>query len=426
MMKPPSGRLRRAAMLKRLGPGVITGAADDDPSGIATYSQAGAQFGLNMLWAMVFLYPLVSSIQLISARIGRVTGHGLAANLRRVFPKPVVTGLVGLLFIANTINIGADLAAMGAAAELALGWGRHAFTLVFAGVSLTLQILVPYHRYVRFLKWLTLALLAYFAVALTVRIDWGEVALRTVMPQLALTGATVTMIVALFGTTISPYLLFWQASEEVEDDEADPTTDPLIDHPEQGPAQLSRIRWDTYFGMGFANLAAFFIILTTAVTLHAAGVTNIQTSADAARALRPIAGDLAYLLFSMGIIGTGLLAVPVLAGSAAYAVCESRGWPVGLEHKPRDAIGFYTMIGLAVLVGVAIDYSPLDPIKALFWSAVVNGVIAVPLMAAMMIVASRRDEMGAFVAPLPLRVMGWFATGCMGAAAVTMFAMSGW
>lgn len=424
-MKANSGRLRRAAMLKRLGPGIITGAADDDPSGIATYSQAGAQFGFNMLWAMVFLYPLVSTIQLISARIGRVTGHGLAANLRRVFPQPVVIALVALLFIANTINIGADLAAMGAAAELAFGWGRHVFTLVFAGVSLTLQILVPYHRYVRFLKWLTLALLAYFAVALTVHIDWGEVARRTVMPQLALTGAAVTMIVALFGTTISPYLLFWQASEEVEDDEADPTTDPLIDHPEQAPAQLSRIRWDTYVGMGFANLAAFFIILTTAVTLHAAGVTNIQTSADAARALRPIAGDLAYGLFSLGVIGTGLLAVPVLAGSAAYAVCEARGWPVGLEHKPRDAIGFYTVIGLAMLVGVAVDYSPLDPIKALFWSAVLNGVIAVPLMAAMMIVASRRNDMGAFVAPLPLRILGWFATGCMGAAAVAMFAMGG-
>ncbi len=413
-------------MLKRLGPGIITGAADDDPSGIATYSQAGAQFGLNMLWSMLFLYPLVSSIQLISARIGRVTGHGLAANLRRVFPQPVVTGLVGLLFIANTINIGADLAAMGAAAELALGWGRHVFTLVFAGLSLTLQILVPYHRYVRFLKWLTLALLAYFAVALTVQIDWGEVARRTVMPQLAFTAAAVTMVVALFGTTISPYLLFWQASEEVEDEEADPATDPLIDHPDQAPAQLSRIRWDTYVGMGFANLAAFFVILTTAVTLHAAGVTDIQTSAEAARALRPIAGDLAYALFSLGVIGTGLLAVPVLAGSAAYAVCESRGWPVGLEHKPRDAVGFYTVIGLAVLVGVAIDYSPLDPIRALFWSAVVNGVIAVPLMAAMMIVASRRDEMGAFVAPLGLRVMGWFATGCMGAAAVAMFVMSRW
>lgn len=422
--KPKPGRIRRAALLKRLGPGVITGAADDDPSGIATYSQAGAQFGLNMLWAMVFLYPLVSSIQLISARIGRVTGHGLATNLRRVFPQPVVTVLVTLLFLANTINIGADLAAMGAAAELVLGWGHHVFTLVFAGVSLTLQVLVPYHRYVRFLKWLTLALFAYFGVALTVQIDWGEVALRTFLPQLALTAATVTMVVALFGTTISPYLLFWQASEEVEDDEADLTTDPLIDHPSQASAQLSRIRWDTYLGMGFANLAAFFIILTTAVTLHAAGITSIQTSADAARALRPLAGDLAFALFSMGIIGTGLLAVPVLAGSAAYAACEAHGLPVGLEHKPHDAVSFYSVIGIAMIVGLAVDYSGLDPIKALFWSAVLNGVIAVPLMAAMMIVASRKGEMGEFVAPLALRIIGWFAAVCMAAAAVTMFVLS--
>jgi NRAMP (natural resistance-associated macrophage protein)-like metal ion transporter len=423
-LSPTAHRIRRAALFPRLGPGLITGAADDDPSGIATYSQAGAQFGVNMLWTMLFLYPLMSNMQMISARIGRVTGHGLAANLRRIFPPWAVTVLVALLFIANTINIGADLAAMGAAAELTLGWGRHVFTLLFAAVSLGLQVLVPYHRYVRYLKWLTLVLFAYVGVVLTVQIDWGEVALRTVTPQLALTGATATVVVAVFGTTISPYLLFWQASEEVEDDEADPTTDPLIDHPEQAPAQLSRIRWDTYVGMAFANLVAFFIILTTAVTLHAAGRTDIQTSAQAAQALRPIAGDLAFVLFSVGIIGTGLLAVPVLAGSAAYAVCESRGWKIGLEHKPRDAVGFYTVIGLATLIGVAVDYSPLDPIRALFWSAVLNGVISVPLMAAMMIVVSRKDEMGRFVATLPQRVLGWFATACMATAAVTMFALS--
>ena len=420
-VKPIVHRLRRAALFDQLGPGLITGAADDDPSGIATYSQAGAQFGVNMLWTMLFLYPLMSTMQMISARIGRVTGHGLATNMRRIFPSWAVTGLVALLFIANTINIGADLAAMGAAADLVLGWGRHIFTLLFAVISLTLQVLVPYHRYVRYLKWLTLVLFAYVGVVFTVQIDWGEVALRTVTPQLALTGATATMVVAVFGTTISPYLLFWQASEEVEDDEVDPTTGPLIDHPAQAPAQLSRIRWDTYIGMAFANLVAFFIILTTAVTLHANGVTHIQTSADAAEALRPIAGDLAFALFSLGIIGTGLLAVPVLAGSAAYAVCESRGWTIGLEHKPREAVGFYSVIGVATLVGVAVDYSPLDPIRALFWSAVLNGVISVPLMAAMMIVVSRKDEMGQFVASLRQRVLGWFATACMATAATTMF-----
>jgi NRAMP (natural resistance-associated macrophage protein)-like metal ion transporter len=424
LVKQVVHRLRRVALFEKLGPGLITGAADDDPSGIATYSQAGAQFGLNMLWTILFLYPLMSTMQMISARIGRVTGHGLAANMRRIFPAWAVTSLVALLFIANTINIGADLAAMGAAAELALGWGHHAFTLLFAAISLTLQVLIPYHHYVHYLKWLTLVLFAYVGVVLTVEIDWSEVVLRTVTPQLAFTGATATMIVAVFGTTISPYLLFWQASEEVEDDEADPSTDPLIDHPDQAPVQLSRIRWDTYIGMAFANLVAFFIILTTAVTLHASGMTDIQTSADAAAALRPIAGHLAFALFSLGIIGTGLLAVPVLAGSAAYAVCESRGWKIGLEHKPREAVAFYTVIGLATLVGVAVDYSPLDPMRALFWSAVVNGVISVPLMAAMMIVVSRKGEMGQFVAPFPLRILGWFATACMAAAAIAMFMLS--
>ncbi len=377
-----------------------------------------------MLWTIVFLYPLMSTMQMISARIGRVTGHGLAANMRRIFPLWAVTGLVSLLFIANTINIGADLAAMGAAANLVLGSGEHSFTIFFALASLTLQVLVPYHRYVHFLKWLTLALFAYVGVVLTVQIDWGEVALRIVTPQLSLTGATATMVVAVFGTTISPYLLFWQASEEVEDDEGDPTTDPLFDHPEQASAQLRRIRWDTYVGMGFANLVAFFIMLTTAVTLHAAGKTDIQTSADAAEALRPIAGDFAFGLFSLGIIGTGLLAVPVLAGSAAYAVCETRGWAIGLEHKPREAVAFYTVIGAATLVGIAVDYSPLDPIKALFWSAVLNGVISVPLMAAMMVVVSRTDEMGQFVASLSQRIVGWFATACMAVAAIMMFILS--
>jgi Mn2+/Fe2+ NRAMP family transporter len=416
-------RVRRAALFQRLGPGLITGAADDDPGGIATYSQAGAQMGLQMLWTVPFSYPLLSAIQMISARIGRVTGRGLAANLGRVFPRPVVTVLVGLLFIANVVNIGADLAAMGAAAKLVLGWGQHTFTVLFAALSLTLQILVPYHRYVRYLKWLTLALFAYVGVVFTVHIDWSQVALRTVAPQLAFNEATVTMVVAIFGTTISPYLFFWQASEEVEDDEADPTTGPLLAYPEQAPEQLSRIRWDTYIGMGFAHLIAFFIVLTTAVTLHSAGVTDIRTSADAALALKPVAGTLTFLLFSLGIIGTGLLAVPILAGSAAYAISESQGWKIGLEHPAREAVGFYSVIGLATILGLAVDYSPLDPIKALFWSAVLNGVIAVPIMAAMMVVASRRHEMGRFVATLGQRIFGWLATAVMAAAAVAMFVL---
>ncbi|MER9432891.1 divalent metal cation transporter [Mesorhizobium sp. M0408] len=417
-------RLRRAALIERLGPGLITGAADDDPSGIATYSQAGAQFGMNMLWTMVFTYPLMSAIQMISARIGRVTGQGLAANIGRVFPAWVVVMLVALLFIANTINIGADLAAMGAAAKLVLGWGQHTFTLGFAVVSLILQLFIPYHRYVRYLKWLTLVLFAYVGVIFAVHIDWGDVALRTFVPKLGFTGDMITMVVAIIGTTISPYLFFWQASEEVEDEEADAASKPLLKKPSQARYELDRIRWDTYIGMGFSNLIAFFIILTTAVTLHTSGKTEIQTAADAANALRPVAGEFAFMLFSLGIIGTGLLAIPVLAGSAAYAVGESRGWKIGLENKPWQAVGFYTVIGLATMLGIAVDYSPIDPIKALFWTAVINGVISVPIMAAMMVVASRRHEMGPFVATFGQRVLGWAATAIVAGAAVAMFIFS--
>ncbi|WP_352486178.1 divalent metal cation transporter [Mesorhizobium sp. M0051] len=420
LRRPVVHRLRRATLIERLGPGLITGAADDDPSGIATYSQAGAQFGMNMLWSMVFTYPLMCAIQMISARIGRVTGHGLAANMGRVFPAWIVMILVTLLFIANTINIGADLAAMGAAAKLVLGWGQHTFTVGFAVVSLVAQLFIPYHRYVRYLKWLTLVLFAYVGVIFTIHIDWGDVALRTFVPQLSLTGDMITMVVAIIGTTISPYLFFWQASEEVEDEEAD-AAKPLLRKPSQATYELGRIQWDTYAGMGFSNLIAFFIILTTAVTLHASGMTDIQTAADAADALRPVAGEFAFMLFSLGIIGTGLLAIPVLGGSAAYAVGESRGWKTGLENKPWQAVGFYTVIGLATVLGIAVDYSPIDPIKALFWTAVINGVISVPIMAAMMIVASRRHEMGRFVATIGQRILGWTVTAIMAGATAAMF-----
>jgi NRAMP (natural resistance-associated macrophage protein)-like metal ion transporter len=417
-------RLARASVFKRLGPGLITGAADDDPGGIATYSQAGAQFGINILWSIAFTYPLLAAVQSVSARIGRVTGQGLAANLMRMFPRPLVIVLVGLLFIANAVNIGADLAAMGAAARLVTGWDAHALTIFFALASLGLQILVPYHHYVRYLKWLTLALFAYVGVVFAVRIDWSETLARTFMPHLAITEALITTVVAVFGTTISPYLLFWQASEEVEDEEADPEARPLSERPEQAASELSRIRWDTYFGMGFSHLIAYFIVLTTAVTLFAAGRTDIETSAQAAEALRPIAGQFAFLLFTLGIIGTGLLAVPVLAGSAAYAISEVSGWREGLERKWQDARGFYAIIALATLIGLGIDYAPIDPIKALFWSAVLNGVIAVPIMAAMMIVAMRKQEMGQFVATPSQRLFGWLATAVMAAAAITMIVLA--
>jgi NRAMP (natural resistance-associated macrophage protein)-like metal ion transporter len=414
--------IRRPQLLQRLGPGLVTGAADDDPSGIATYSQAGAAYGLNMLWTVVLTYPLMTAVQSICARIGRVTGKGLASNLAEVFPPWMVMGLVALLFVANTINIGADLAAMGAAARLLAGGGEQVFAVGFAVLSLALQVFVPYHRYVRFLKWLTLALFTYVGVIFTMHIDWGEVAARTFFPHLSGAQAVVT-VVAVFGTTISPYLFFWESAEEVEEEKADPVNGgPLLTHPEQAHGQLQRIWWDNVVGMAVSNVIAFFIILTAAVALHAHGVTDVQTSEQAAAALRPIAGPLAFLLFSLGIIGTGLLAIPVLAGSAGYAVGELRGWRGGLESRPGDAVGFYSVIAAAVALGLALTWSPIDPIRALFWSAVVNGVISVPIMAAMMVVARRRTQLGQFVATPAQALLGWIATAVMAVAVVMMVA----
>jgi NRAMP (natural resistance-associated macrophage protein)-like metal ion transporter len=409
-------------LLRRLGPGVITGAADDDPSGIATYSQAGAQLGFSILWTVPVTWPLLAIVQSISARIGRVTGHGLAANFRGIMPKWLVSLLVVLLMIANTVNIGADLAAMGAAAQLIVGGNARLFTVVFAAGSLLAIVFIPYHRYVGVLKWLTLSLLAYVGVVFAVKIDWAAVAIGTLVPRLDLSAGSLTLLVAILGTTISPYLFFWQSSEEVEEEEADPEAGPLMTHPEQASRELGRISRETWFGMALASLVFFFIVLTTAVTLHASGITDIQTSQQAAAALRPIAGEWAFALFALGIIGTGLLAVPVLAGSAAYAVAEARGWAMGLERTPREAKLFYSVIGVAIVLGLAVDLSPLDPIKALFWSAVLNGVITVPIMAAMMIVASRADCMGPFTATRWQRVGGWVATALMAAAAAGMFA----
>jgi NRAMP (natural resistance-associated macrophage protein)-like metal ion transporter len=412
-------KVRSIALFQQLGPGLVTGAADDDPSGIATYSQAGAQFGFGLLWTMVLTYPLMTAVQLISAHIGRVTGCGLAKNMGDLLPRPLVTALIGLLFAANTINIGADIAAMGDAAELVVGWGGHLFTVLFALGSLLLQLFIPYRRYARFLKWLTLTLLAYVAVILMIRLDWLAVARGLVIPTITGKDAIVT-IVAIFGTTISPYLFFWQSAQEVEDVGNDPAAEPLIDAPWQARREFRRMRIDTFAGMAISNLVAIAIMIGTAATLHAAGKTSIDTAADAARALQPIAGHFAFLLFSLGIVGTGLLAVPVLAGSTAYAVGEARGWKCGLEHRPWEAVGFYSVIGVATLLGIGIDWSPIEPIKALFWSAVINGIVAVPIMAMMMIVVSRHSTMGKFTATPRLKLFGWLATAVMAAAAVAM------
>jgi NRAMP (natural resistance-associated macrophage protein)-like metal ion transporter len=410
--------LRRFGSLP--GPGVITGASDDDPSGIATYSVTGAQTGYALLWTSVASLPLNAAVQEMCARIGLVTGGGLASVLRRHYSRRLLLALVSLLFIANTVNIGADIAAMGAASELVLGWGAKTFTVVLALASLGLQLFVPYHRYVKVLKWLTLALFAYVGVIFTVHIDWPQVLTRTVLPQLKLDAAAVTVIVAVFGTTISPYLFFWQSSEEVEDLEAGHQPDLLDEQPAEAREQLDRMGFDTLVGMALSNLVAFFIILTTAVTLHAHGVTDIQTSAQAAQALKPIAGPLAFALFALGIIGTGLLAVPVLAGSSAYAVAETFGWKSGLEKQPWQEPRFYAVIVAGMVIALGVVFSPLDPIKALFWSAVVNGVISVPIMAAMMVVASRRKQMGRYVATDVQKLFGWAATLVMAVAVITM------
>jgi Mn2+/Fe2+ NRAMP family transporter len=407
--------------LSRVGPGLITGVADDDPSGIATYSQAGAQFGLNMLWTMPLTFPLMAAIQSMCARIGRVTGKGLAANIKVAFPPIVLYGVVLLLLIANTLNIAADVAAMGEVAELVTGFNRHLMTSVFVFGTLLLQVFVPYHRYVFFLKWLTLSLLAYAAVLFTVHVPWGQVALRTVWPQFALNSTSAAVIVGVFGTTISPYLFFWQASEEVEDMLETQGSAPLVRNADAAATELRRIRWDTWSGMFYSNLTAFFIILATAVTLHVAGITDINTAAQAASALRPLAGDFTFTLFALGILGVGLIGVPVLAGSAAYALSEAMGWSWGLERKATDARGFYGVIAVSVLAGLLIQYSPISPMKALFWSAVINGVVAVPLMVVIILLVSKKSVMGAFTMGRSTIILGWTATVVMAAAAVRMF-----
>jgi NRAMP (natural resistance-associated macrophage protein)-like metal ion transporter len=406
--------------LARVGPGLITGVADDDPSGIATYSQAGAQFGLNMLWTMPLCFPLMGAVQSMCARIGRVTGKGLAANIKAAFPAPVLRIVVLLLLIANILNIAADIAAMGEVSQMVTGVDRHVMTVAFALLTLVLQVFVPYHRYVSFLKWLTLSLLAYAAVLFTVRVPWGEVLTRTFLPKIELNAQTATVATGVFGTTISPYLFFWQASEEVEDLHLHKKQRALKRHPDEAPKELRRIRWDTWSGMFYSDVTAWFIMLATAVTLHVAGVTDIKTAAQAAGALRPLAGDFAYILFALGILGVGLIGVPVLAGSAAYGLAEAMGWKEGLELKAKDARGFYGVIAVAVLSGLALEYTPIDPFKALFWSAVINGVVAVPLLVVITLLASNKKVMGPFVASRTLIWLGWISTGVMGLTAAAM------
>jgi NRAMP (natural resistance-associated macrophage protein)-like metal ion transporter len=416
-----TGKARRAQPAKNwlgmLGPGLVTGAADDDPSGIATYSQGGAQFGYALGWTMFLTTPFMIAIQMVSARIGAVTGQGLAANLDKAMPRGLLYGIVGLLLIANTLNIAADIAAMGESLRLVVGGPVLVYIALFGAGCLAAEILIPYHTYSQYLKTLTLVLFAYVATAFTVRIPWGQVLAETFIPRLTWDRDFTLMLVAIFGTTISPYMFFWQASLEAEArklrSKAATAAAAAALKNRLANKDSVRIEIDTATGMVLSNLIGFFIIVTTGATLHAHGITHIDTAQQAAQALRPLAGPLAFFLFALGIVGTGLLAVPVLAGSAGYAVAECFGWEGSLELPARGAPGFYLTVAAATIAGLGAALTPLDPIRMLFWSAVVNGVVAVPLMVAMMIVVASYKIMGKFAASRALMIGGWGATALM-------------
>jgi len=395
---------------RRLGPGLITGAADDDPSGIATYSQAGAAFGFLLGWTMVLAYPLMASIQEISARIGRTTSYGLAGNLRMFYPISLLRFLVALLLIANVMNLAADLGAMGSALQLVIGGHAHLWVALFGSLCIGLQLFTDYRTYIAVLKWLTLSLFSYVGVVLVVDMPWDQVVRGMLVPHVEFNTKSLSIIVAVFGTTISPYLFFWQSTQEAEEVISNPDAQPLLIAPEQAKSEVKRIRFDTWIGMGFANLVGLFVMITAGATLHVNGITDIQTSSQAALALRPLAGDFAFLLFALGIIGTGMLAVPVLAASSAYAVGEALDWHVGLGRRPREAKAFYGTLAGAMLIGTLLNFTGIDPIRALFWSAVLNGIIAVPLMIVMMHMASSKKLMGEHTIPPALKTMGWIAT----------------
>ncbi|NMM13311.1 MAG: divalent metal cation transporter [Rhodoferax sp.] len=415
--------------VRRLGPGLITGAADDDPSGIATYSQAGSQFRFGLVWTLLITTPLMIGIQMLSARIGWVTGEGLAANINKMFPRWLTTTLVGLLVVANTINIAADVGAMAEAVRLLVGGPLALYVVGFGVLCIATQVFFSYERTVRILKWLTLALFAYVAVILTVNVPWRQAISESLHPWsffpigVSLKDYT-AMVVAVLGTTISPYLFFWQAAQEVEDNNRRPESQALRLHQEYAAEHLTRIKQDTYVGMTFSNVIALCIVLATAVTLNMQGITDIQTSSQAAEALRPVAGEFAFAVFALGIIGTGLLAVPVLAGSAAYAVSELYGWKASLSHEFHEAKGFYLIIIAATGIGTVMGFLEVDPIKALVWSAIVNGVISVPIMAALMWIGQSERLMGQYTISPRHRFFGWAATVVMAVAVMLMFATS--
>jgi NRAMP (natural resistance-associated macrophage protein)-like metal ion transporter len=414
------GPLSLKYLVKALGPGLITGASDDDPSGIGTYSQAGAQLGYGIGWTMLLTFPLMVAIQEISARVGRVTGHGISGNVCRHYPPWLLIVVVALLFMANTINIAADLAAMADATKLLIGGPAIPYVVLFGVTSVAAQIFMDYKRYVAVLKWLTLSLFAYVAALAFAKVSWSEALAGVLVPRFTWSAGYFTTIVAIFGTTISPYLFFWQASQEAEEQRVDVAKHPLIDRHYGARQEFSRIRADTIVGMAFSNLIALSIIVTAAATLYAAGKTDIQTSAQAAEALRPIAGPFAEVIFALGIVGTGLLAIPVLAGATAYAVGEAGRWRVGLARKPKEAIAFYSVLALSGGLGIVLNFTPINPISALYWSAVVNGVLAVPVMVLLMFMARHKGVMGRFVIGGWLYWLGWLSTAAMTLSVIAM------
>ena len=417
----PKDTPQRQSFLSRLGPGLITGAADDDPSGIGTHSQIGAQFGYGLSWTFLFSFPLMVAIQEVAAQIGRVTGAGIARNLRRHYPRPLLVLMVGLLLVANIVNLGADLAAMGAAVGLLIGGPLWLYTLLFGAFCVIVEIWLSYERYASVLKWATLSLFAYVAVVIVAHVPWGEALTSLVVPRIEYTGAYATAVVAILGTTISPYLFFWQASQEIEEQKLHKAK-PLCITPKDAGPELKRIRIDTLTGMGFSSIVSLAIVFATAATLHANGVRDIETSAQAAEALRPIAGNFAFALFALGIIGTGLLAVPVLAGSAAYAVTEMFGIASSLDAKPTKARLFYGTIAVTTMLGVSLQYVGIDPVRALYWAAVVNGVLAAPLIVMMMLIVRNPRAMGRLTLGPRATITGWFATLVMAGATIIFFA----
>jgi NRAMP (natural resistance-associated macrophage protein)-like metal ion transporter len=411
----------KRSILSVLGPGLVTGAADDDPSGIGTYSQIGAQFGFKLAWTMPFAFPLLAAIQQICAEVGAVTGRGIAQNLRRHYSPWLLRFVVLLLLVANVINLGADLGAMGAVAAMIVPGPILLWTALFGVFTTVLEIWVSYARFEQLLKWATLSLFAYVGVVFVSHVP-VQAALRGIfIPSFAFNREEAMALVAVFGTTISPYLFFWQAGQEVEEQHRLHRR-PLARRPKSAAGDFKRIRTDTLVGMGFSHLVALFIILATAATLHANGVTEVASAAEAAEALRPVAGKLAFALFALGIIGTGLLAVPTLAGSAAYAVSEMFGWAEGLDRKPGDAKAFYGVIACATLGGVALNLTGVDPMKALYWTAVVNGLLAPPLMVVLMLMARNPKVMGKLPISRPLTIVGWLATAVMAAVAILFLA----